>query len=635
MNGDTAQTTNHAQEATRVSAWERVHLIGVLLFIALMVFWPMGNGDFWAHAKVGEWILQHRAIPRHNLFMYTAPDFPWANHSWLSGVAWYVALRTSGVVGVQVFQLLLIALSWLVLWRLWKRCNAPDWLGIVCLTLAIGVSHYRFQPRPELLGMVGSSALLYLLFTVQEGNCRRLLWIPPLILLWTNFHGGVVFGLALLWLFTAGEAAQRYVFRRPSALQPTQLRWLACIALISSVATLVNPYGFRYFQAMNPERIQVFSQNILEWMSFPQFWRGLDSGSRAVLVAFAGAFLFSLIGGMKQMRLSHLLVVAFAALMTWQHLRNIWSLAQILVAVMACNFGGGTTGPARVSQRTRQAVTSLLLVTVAFASEYYLVLQRHWPGAGINRESLPLGAVRFIKEAPLQGNMYNDMLDAGYLIWSLCPERKLYVDILNAYGEDMFRESRQVSHNQNPQEVLNRRAVQYCIISEQNYFSQFARWLDFSPDWTLVYWDGISLIFAREGGCNQSVIDRYGYRLLHPTDPQRVSDEVAMLSQVQRGQYLGEVAAGLRNPVQTASLFAEAGTMLVATGVPMEAESAFRQALGIDAWHPRALLGLSQSLALQARNAESVQVLRKLLLVSPNKSKVRQLMDALSEESDH
>src|SRR3989338_8322910 len=47
------------------------------------------NVDIGRHIKLGEIIWQTKSIPNTNLFSFTAPDYPFVNHHWLSEVIFY------------------------------------------------------------------------------------------------------------------------------------------------------------------------------------------------------------------------------------------------------------------------------------------------------------------------------------------------------------------------------------------------------------------------------------------------------------------------------------------------------------------------------------------------------------------
>ncbi len=60
-------------------------LAGVLFFHSLTSI----NADIGRHIKLGEIIWQTGTVPKVNLLSFTAPDYPFINHHWLSEVIFY------------------------------------------------------------------------------------------------------------------------------------------------------------------------------------------------------------------------------------------------------------------------------------------------------------------------------------------------------------------------------------------------------------------------------------------------------------------------------------------------------------------------------------------------------------------
>ena len=76
---------------------------------------------------------------------------------------------------------------------------------------------------------------LSILQRAQEGR-RKLLWLLPLLaVLWTNLHGGFIFGIVIVGLVGAGELAG-------AVLAATkEERWTAVRASIPYLATAASP----------------------------------------------------------------------------------------------------------------------------------------------------------------------------------------------------------------------------------------------------------------------------------------------------------------------------------------------------------------------------------------------------------
>lgn len=53
--------------------------------------------DFWWHLKIGEIIVNTRAIPRTDLFSFTAAGEPFVLQNWLVEVLYYLTYRAGGL----------------------------------------------------------------------------------------------------------------------------------------------------------------------------------------------------------------------------------------------------------------------------------------------------------------------------------------------------------------------------------------------------------------------------------------------------------------------------------------------------------------------------------------------------------
>ncbi len=57
-------------------------LFTALLALALSTKGYILDPDIWWHLKVGDWILQHRAVPSVGILSRTASTRPWIAYSW-------------------------------------------------------------------------------------------------------------------------------------------------------------------------------------------------------------------------------------------------------------------------------------------------------------------------------------------------------------------------------------------------------------------------------------------------------------------------------------------------------------------------------------------------------------------------
>ena len=89
-----------------------------------------------------------------------------------------------------------------------------------------------------------------------HGSWRPLRWTPLLVALWANVHVECVFGVAVVGLLGAGELL------RPASLPRRDAVMVTGIAIVSLLATALNPYGvgllrYLYENASVPQIINI------------------------------------------------------------------------------------------------------------------------------------------------------------------------------------------------------------------------------------------------------------------------------------------------------------------------------------------------------------------------------------------
>lgn len=206
----------------------------------------LGDGDTGWHVRTGQWILAHHQVPRVDVFSYTAPGKPWFAWEWLWDVAFAVIYNHGGLGSVVLVSLVVICLTFAMLYRvLLRKCGNPlVAIAVTCLAAAGTTIHWL--ARPHLFSMLFMVVFLDVLDRAYEGK-KALLWVlPPLIAVWTNIHGGFFVGIVLVGAYAGGEligaavGENRYErIASARASLPYIYASLGCLA-----ATLINPYTY-------------------------------------------------------------------------------------------------------------------------------------------------------------------------------------------------------------------------------------------------------------------------------------------------------------------------------------------------------------------------------------------------------
>ena len=100
-----------------IPAWvEKGSTLAVLALygLAFAKHIQLNAADLGRHIKNGELILARHGVPTVNEYSYTAPDFPFLNHHWGSGVLFHVVHALGGFPALSVLAVVVaVATCWL------------------------------------------------------------------------------------------------------------------------------------------------------------------------------------------------------------------------------------------------------------------------------------------------------------------------------------------------------------------------------------------------------------------------------------------------------------------------------------------------------------------------------------------
>ncbi|MHB9156123.1 MAG: hypothetical protein ACYC5N_10645, partial [Endomicrobiales bacterium] len=81
----------------------------LLAFVFLGSIFPITDNDVWWHLETGEYLWQHKAIPRVDMFSYTIAGQPWIAFEWLAQLALFGVFQLAGLGGLTLFKASLVA----------------------------------------------------------------------------------------------------------------------------------------------------------------------------------------------------------------------------------------------------------------------------------------------------------------------------------------------------------------------------------------------------------------------------------------------------------------------------------------------------------------------------------------------
>lgn len=427
---------------------------------------PVTDPDFWWHLATGRYMVAHHLIPTHDVFSISAQDHRWITHEWLTELLFYGGWSLGGARLLMLATACVITLTFGLVYLAARGRGAPPLVCAPIILLAALASAHTWGTRPQML-----SLLLMAVYTlaITRMIVRRLpappLWMPLVMVLWVNLHGGFIFGFALLAIAVAGYAVQDLATAlRPApdeqmyaplapdleavpgspadtgrdltAPYPDRRRLhvdiarCAGIVLLTGLATLVNPNGLA--GALYP--ISYLGNNastryIAEWVS-PDF-------HKVQYLLFEALVLILLVGGLansRRARLADILVLLPFAYLAFQSVRNI-NLFAVIAAPIAAELVAGMLPEELRKRRMRapargRAIVNWICATAIVVGVSATALGRVTEAAQAEAVAklYPTGAIRYIQRHGLPARGFDSYNWGGFLIWNWFGRRHVFVD---------------------------------------------------------------------------------------------------------------------------------------------------------------------------------------------------------------
>jgi len=378
----------------------------------------LGDSDTYWQIAVGQWIVDHHAMPRVDVYSFTKAGETWTSSSWLSQVLYATSYNLAGWTGPVVLAATCIAATFALLVQiLGRRIPAAYAVAIAIAALSLSMGH--FLARPHVLVLPILLAWANGLMSASERGQAPSPWLLPLMGLWANLHGGFLFGLVLVGAFAldalwnAERAQQRSV----------ALRW-AAFGIGALIACCATPYGWgSILAARKILDLGELLHLIYEWM--PANFSKLSVFELTILMLIAGA----LYGGVKLTPPRIALVLGLLH-MALAHVRNVEIFALLLPIVVVAPVASQFALKPAWTARTGASMPVMAVVMILLGCWTWL-LAANTPFAPPERHS-PAAAVEALK-AHNPKRVLNDLPFGGYLIWRQLP---VFIDgRAELYGE--------------------------------------------------------------------------------------------------------------------------------------------------------------------------------------------------------
>ena len=461
----------------RIPRLEPSALMIIVFGMAAFVMAQLSDPDYFWHLRTGQLILDIRGLPSHDPFSFTRPDAPWVLNAWLFDVVLYSVHSIGGPVGVRLLVAMLMGATFVVVYRSMRAFLNPApalLIAVVCFSALLSFA----SPRGQVISYLFYAIYLHLVLGfLHNGDTRRLVWLPPIMILWVNSHGGYVTGSILLTTVTAATALSRWLAwpdRNPTRLRPL----LVCLVLTAG-ASLVSPYHIHNWLYL----LQVAGTEATQWIGE---WRApmLKDRYFQSLLLLALAYGCSMAFRDSRPKLEELLLATAMILLSMKANRHVAfgliTLAPLLAFALSDgvlaklktpwqrsrvrNWYKQTAGRGRqLGSRVYVMNWLMLVATLLLGLAYWPILAARQMEA--RNELTGWKAVDFVASRGITGHVFNEYGFGGLMIYRLYPAQKVFIDGRNdAYGDAFVKEYLKIFSGQEGwAEAFDRYEIDYVV----------------------------------------------------------------------------------------------------------------------------------------------------------------------------
>ena len=535
----------------------------LLFLITLPMLTKIFTSDFGTHIAIGRQIVETRSVADREFLNYPSLGRHNPNGEWGFQAILYLVFSVGGSYGVSFLIWAVVFGIFLLIHRATVLRGAHPLLAVLAIFAFSGFLRIRIQPRPEIFTYLFTSLIIYILTEYYYGTRKKMIYaIPPLVLLWANMHPTYLMAFVLCGAFFA-DALARAAWHREFRWDLLK-KWVlppVLAGLGGLILCGLNPHG--YNAILTPLHLisrggGTGGSGIL--MSISELTPVKGTGffvyyKAAACFAFV-SILLGVIG--RRVLLIDLFLFAIAFKGAWDSARAVSMMGMFLApgaALQLTGFlerAGGWLVPekaptevrkepgkgkekgkgksrqiaetaAKVAPKTlwpggapfRKAVPAAVLATALAAfggTTLAFSFSQLEYGVGMTEHKFSFKAAEFLRKNPIQGKMLNFFDIGGFLDWQLYPEALTFIDG-RTYNQEVFMEHQVVTGAMSGWEkVLDKYAVTYIVLKSMDSSGMIlpiVPVLANAPNWSLVFSDGLFLVFVR------STPELQGYIRMH------------------------------------------------------------------------------------------------------------------------
>jgi len=222
----------------------------------------VGHYDLGWHLAAGDLIRERGSIPFHDPWSFTSEGKQWFNLSWLWDVFASALFQYTNFSGLMLF---VVACGAAIAGYLTSIClsNGASPIAVCISVLSACLLYPAFVAFPNiyLTASPNISTMLFCVIFYGESlkRTRRVYWLPAIMLLWANLHGGFLIGLFIVGIFGGVAFLKR---------DWINFRLYSFVGAGCFIATFVNPLGWHIYEGLTSTLGNFVQTQITEWWPY-------------------------------------------------------------------------------------------------------------------------------------------------------------------------------------------------------------------------------------------------------------------------------------------------------------------------------------------------------------------------------
>ncbi len=495
----------------------------IAALFAVMYLFLLNNTahpDLWGHFSFGALFEANGQFPYRDVFSYTAPHQMVYDHEWGAGMIFYGLTKNAGSSSLFWLQLVLygcalgIPLS-LALKQLPSKSNPLKELLFALFFPLLALLMCTLY-MPTLWAHNFTFFFLAILFLLLEqwrlsGKKRFIVGLPLLFLLWVNTHGGFIVGFFVLGIYFMEALIHRTTAPRKSL----SAKCLILIAFLCFITILLTPYGVNYIK-----HIWTFwfldRSDIVDWDSV--FSNRLPPFQPFYGIFYTVCFLFWSISsflswknqGFKTFPRVFLLILATGL----EGLLHYKLVPIFVITVLGVGFQlsfpktlWSSVKAVGVNRKRFRAIAYYLTPLALLISASYMVfmfcITKPQPfSVHVSDQrgmGYPIGAVNYLKEHHVQGNLWSTFVWGEFLYWNLYPNMKVAMDgrFEVLYPLSVFQDFMRFATPPHDLEIPLKYGTTHLLVPNNRTVNKvFFDKIEHSPRWHKQYQDTNAVLYS-------------------------------------------------------------------------------------------------------------------------------------------